>query len=53
VKPFVDALTVAFDPRTTGAGIAGADLAVLAAWGVVGLIVAIRSFAWTPLQQGG
>jgi len=31
VEPFVDALTIAFDPRTTGAGIAGKDLAVMAA----------------------
>ncbi|MBA3746582.1 MAG: ABC transporter permease [Solirubrobacterales bacterium] len=53
VKPFVDALTVAFDPRTNGAGIAGGDLAVLAAWGVLGLIVAVRTFAWTPRQQAG
>jgi ABC-2 type transport system permease protein len=53
VKPFVDALTVAFDPRTTGAGIAGGDLAILAAWGVAGLLVALRFFAWTPRQQAG
>jgi hypothetical protein len=53
VKPFVDALTVAFDPRTTGAGIAGGDLAVLAAWGVAGLLFAVRFFVWTPRQQAG
>jgi ABC-2 type transport system permease protein len=53
VKPFVDALTVAFDPRTTGAGIAGGDLAVLAAWGVLGLLLAVRFFAWTPRRQAG
>ena len=53
VKPFVDALTVAFDPRTTGAGFAGGDLAILAAWGLVGLLVAVRCFAWTPRHQAG
>ena len=53
VKPFVDALTRAFDPHTTGAGIAGGDLAVLAAWGVVGLLFAVRFFAWTPRHQAG
>ncbi len=53
VKPFVDALFVAFDPRTTGAGIAGGDLAVLAAWGVAGLLCAVRFFVWTPRQQAG
>lgn len=53
VKPFVDALTIAFDPRTTGTGIAGGDLAVLAAWGVAGLLFAVRFFGWTPRQQAG
>ena len=53
VKPFVDALTIAFDPRTTGTGIAGGDLAVLAAWGVAGLLFAVRFFVWTPRQQAG
>ncbi len=53
VKPLVDALTVAFDPRTNGAGIAGGDLAILAAWGLVGLVVALKTFGWTPRQQAG
>ena len=53
VKPFVDALYVAFDPRTTGAGLAGQDLAVLAAWGLAGLLLALRFFGWTPRQQPG
>jgi ABC-2 type transport system permease protein len=53
IKPFVDALTVAFDPRTSGAGIAGGDLAILAAWGLLGLVVALRFFVWTPREQAG
>lgn len=53
VKPFVDALIMAFDPRTTGTGIALGDLAVVAAWGVAGLLFAIRCFAWTPRHQSG
>ena len=53
VKPFVDALFVAFDPRTTGAGLAGGDLAVLAAWGLAGLLFAVRFFGWTPRRQAG
>lgn len=53
VKPFVDALTTAFDPRTVGAGFAGGDLAVLAAWGLVGLVLAVRFFRWTPRLQAG
>jgi ABC-2 type transport system permease protein len=53
VKAFVDALTVAFDPATTGAGFAAGDLAILAAWGVAGLLVAIKTFGWTPRRQAG
>ncbi len=53
VKPFVDALTIAFDPRTTGTGIAAGDLAMLAGWGLVGLLFAVRFFAWTPRHQAG
>jgi ABC-2 type transport system permease protein len=53
VKPFVDALTAAFDPRTTGIGLRGTDLLVLAAWGVAGLVLAVRFFVWTPRQQAG
>jgi ABC-2 type transport system permease protein len=53
VKPFVDALFVAFNPQTTGAGFAGQELAIIAAWGVVGLLLAVRFFSWTPRQQAG
>jgi len=48
VKPLFDALLTAFDPNTTGVGIAAADLAVVAAWGVAGLALAARGFRWTP-----
>jgi len=53
VKPFVDALTAAFDPRATGLGFHAADMLVLAAWGVAGLLLAVRFFVWTPRQQAG
>lgn len=52
-QPFVDALQVAFDPHTVGAGIAGHDLLKLAIWGFVGLIFAVRYFVWTPRHQAG
>jgi ABC-2 type transport system permease protein len=42
------ALVMAFDPATTGAGLAGKDLAILAIWGVGGLIVALWRFSWSP-----
>src|ERR687893_142573 len=39
VQPFVDALTVTFDPRTVGSGFAVGDLLIIAAWGVAGLVL--------------
>lgn len=50
VKPFADALLTAFDPRASGFGIAGADLAALASWGLVGALVAVRAFRWQPMR---
>ena len=38
----------AFDPSTTGAGIAGHDLLILAIWGAGGLLVALWRFSWFP-----
>jgi ABC-2 type transport system permease protein len=32
----------------SGAGVRGVDLAILAAWGLAGLVVAARRFQWTP-----
>jgi ABC-2 type transport system permease protein len=43
-----NALFKAFDPSTTGSGIAGTHLLVVAAWGAAGLIVALWRFSWSP-----
>lgn len=51
VKPFSDALLTAFNPATTGLGIAWGDLAVLTAWGLAGVVVASRAFRWAPRQS--
>lgn len=48
LKPLFDGFLTAFDPATTGLGIELGDMAVLAAWGFAGLIVAARTFRWTP-----
>jgi ABC-2 type transport system permease protein len=39
----------AFDPATTGVGLAGHDLLILAVWGVGGLAIALWRFSWFPL----
>ncbi len=48
LKPFADALFAAFDPATSGLGLAWADLGVVVLWGTVGALLAARTFRWTP-----
>ena len=48
IKHLFEALLTAFDPTTRGAGIAADHLAVLAAWGIAGGVIAARYFRWTP-----
>jgi ABC-2 type transport system permease protein len=48
IRPFFEAFFAAFDPATTGAGFEWGQLAAVAAWGVAGLLVALRWFRWTP-----
>jgi ABC-2 type transport system permease protein len=43
-----NALFKAFDPATTGSGIAGKDLLILAIWGIAGLVIALWRFSWSP-----
>ena len=48
VKHFAAALQTAFHPDTTGAGFEWGHLAVIAAWGVAGAVLAVRFFSWEP-----
>jgi ABC-2 type transport system permease protein len=48
VKHLFQALLTAFNPLTEGSGIEGTHLLVLAGWGAVGLLVATRTFRWSP-----
>ena len=47
VHALADALLAAYNPHTTG-GLRWGDLAILAAWGLAGLIIAVRRFSWLP-----
>lgn len=51
IKPLADALVAAFDPRIEGAGIEAGELAILAAWGTLGLGLAVATFRWTPRRE--
>jgi ABC-2 type transport system permease protein len=49
----VHAFTACFSPYTSGSGFDVRDLAVIAAWGAVGLAVAVRRFRWEPEPREG
>jgi ABC-2 type transport system permease protein len=51
VRHLAAALLTAYNPHTHGAGIAGTDLLIVAAWGAAGLLVALRRFSWLPLGR--
>jgi ABC-2 type transport system permease protein len=36
----------------SGTGLTGANIAVLAAWGIAGILVSARSFRWEPQARG-
>jgi ABC-2 type transport system permease protein len=42
IHPLADALQYAFDPRTTGAGLKGADIRTLAIWTAIGIFLMLR-----------
>lgn len=48
IRHFFQSFFAAFDPATTGAGIELGHLAIVAAWGVAALLVALRWFRWAP-----
>jgi ABC-2 type transport system permease protein len=49
----VEAFEGCFSPFTSGSGLALRDLAIVAAWGVGGLLVAIRRFRWEAEGDDG
>ena len=48
IRNFFEALFTAFDPATTGVGFEWGNLAIVAAWGLGGLLLAVRFFRWAP-----
>jgi ABC-2 type transport system permease protein len=51
VRHLATALLTAYNPHTTSAGFAGADLLVVALWGVGGLAIALWRFSRIPLSR--
>ncbi|MCB0876292.1 MAG: ABC transporter permease [Solirubrobacterales bacterium] len=48
IRPFFQAFLTAYDPLTQGAGFDWGHLAVVAAWGIAGILLAVRFFRWSP-----
>ena len=48
LKPFVNAFQDCFNPFVDGSGFSPGRLAFVAAWGLVGLLIAIKRFTWEP-----
>ena len=48
VKHFSEGLQTPFDPTTSGIGFEWGHIAVIAAWGVAGIVLAVRFFSWEP-----
>jgi ABC-2 type transport system permease protein len=52
LRPFVDSIQDSFNPFVDPPAIDWGKLAFIAAWGVVGLLVAIKTFRWEPNPGG-
>lgn len=50
IRHFFEAFFTAYDPQTVGAGFEWGHLALVAAWGVLALFLAMRFFRWTPKE---
>jgi ABC-2 type transport system permease protein len=51
VKHLSHAVITAYSPFTVGSGFEGRDLAIMGAWGIAALVVALRRFRWEPRAQ--
>lgn len=48
IRHFFEAFFTAWSPTTAGAGFEWGHLAIVALWGIAGLLIAVRTFRWEP-----
>jgi ABC-2 type transport system permease protein len=48
IRHFFEAFFTAWNPATSGPGFEWGHLAVVAGWGALGLVIAVRTFRWEP-----
>ena len=48
IRHFFEAFFTAWNPATSGPGFEWGDLAIVAGWGIAGLLIAMKTFRWTP-----
>lgn len=53
LKPFVNAFQDTLNPFVEAPGFGVGKLAAVAAWGIVGALLAIRTFTWEPSSHAG
>jgi hypothetical protein len=51
VQPFVKASFAALNPNLHGSGIEWGHVEVMAIWGVVAIVFALRRFRWMPSRK--
>jgi ABC-2 type transport system permease protein len=48
IRHFFEAMFTAWDPNAAGSGFELGHLAIVAGWGVLGLVISVRFFRWEP-----
>jgi ABC-2 type transport system permease protein len=53
LRPFVESVQAAFNPTVDPPGFIWDNLAVVALWGIAGVVLAARTFKWEPVADVG
>ena len=51
LRPFVESIQAPFNPTVDAPGFLWSNLAIVALWGMIGVVVATRTFKWEPIAD--